>query len=123
MLEGTIGAIARVAYHPGPIRGNGCPQPAALNPIANGVPSMKRFFVIAMILAAAGCGKAEDKAYSVPGLLDMLKDKDPKVRYTAVSQLGKYGSQAKEVVPALADALKDPDTSVRMGAAYALAKI
>ena len=84
---------------------------------------MKRFFVIAMILVTAGCGKTEDKTYSVSGLLDMLKDKDPKARYTAVSQLGRFGPKAKEAVPALADALKDPDTSVRIGAAYALAKI
>ncbi len=84
---------------------------------------MKRSLAIVMILATAGCGKVEDKAYSVPGLLDMLKDKDPKARYTAVSHLGKYGPQAKEAVPALADALKDPDTSVRIGAAYALGKI
>jgi HEAT repeat protein len=84
---------------------------------------MKRFFVIAIILVTAGCEKTEAKTYSVSGLLDMLKGKDPKARYTAVSHLGKYGPEAKGAVPAIADALKDPDASVRIGAAYALARI
>src|SRR5258707_7634701 len=61
--------------------------------------SMKRSLAIVMILATAACGKVEDKPYSVPGLLDMLKDKEPKARYTAVSHLGTYRAQAKEDVP------------------------
>jgi HEAT repeat protein len=84
---------------------------------------MKRCSVIVFVLLAAGCGKGEDKAYTVSGLLEMLKDQDPKVRYTAVSHLGKFGPTAKEAVPALTATLKDPDTSVRIGATYALARI
>jgi HEAT repeat protein len=84
---------------------------------------MKTYFVIAMVLFSVGCSKAVDPAYTVPGLLEMLKDKNPDVRYTAVSHLGKYGSRAKEAVPAIIDALKDSEANVRIGAVYALANI
>jgi len=80
---------------------------------------MKRFLAIALILVSAGGRNTEAKTYSVSGLLEKLKSKDPKARYTEVSNLGKYGPKAREAVPALADALKDPDTTVRIGAAYA----
>jgi HEAT repeat protein len=84
---------------------------------------MKTCFLIALVLFTAGCSKAVDKAYTVPGLLEMLKDRNPDMRYSAVSHLGKYGSKAKEAVPAIIDALKDPEANVRIGAAYALANI
>src|SRR5262245_33912628 len=81
---------------------------------------MKRIILASLVVLAVGCGKKE---YSVPSLLDTLKDKDPKMRYYAAKELGHFGAQAKDAVPALTEALKDEDKNVRMGAAYALAEI
>jgi HEAT repeat protein len=87
---------------------------------------MKQIFLIGLALvvmvAMVGCGK-KAKEYTAPSLLQLLKDKDPKMRYYAARQLGHFRSQAAEVVPPLTEALKDEDKDVRMGAAYALGEI
>lgn len=81
---------------------------------------MKRIILVGLMVLLVGCGK---KAYSVPSLLETLKDKDPNMRYYAAKELGHFGAQAKDAVPALTEALKDEEKIVRMGAAYALAEI
>jgi HEAT repeat protein len=81
---------------------------------------MRSTILVGLVILMAGCGKKE---YSVPSLLDTLKDKDPKMRYYAAKELGHFGAQAKDAVPALTATLKDEDKTVRMGAAYALAEI
>src|SRR5260370_25805387 len=85
---------------------------------------MKQTLLIGLALVVlAGCGKKKEKVYTVPSLLELLRDKDPKMRYYAARQLGHFGSQPGEVVPALTEALKDEDKRVRMGSAYALGEI
>ena len=84
---------------------------------------MKQTILIGLALVVmVGCGK-KNKEYTAPSLLELLKDKDPKMRYYAARKLGHFGSQTGEVVPALAEALKDEDKMVRMGSAYALGEI
>jgi HEAT repeat protein len=82
---------------------------------------MARTLLVCLLVLFAGCGKK--KAYSVASLLDLLKDKDPKMRYYAARELGHFGAQAGEVVPALTEALKDEDKDVRMRAASSLGEI
>jgi HEAT repeat protein len=84
---------------------------------------MRRLHVIALVLLVAGCARSAKKDYSVTACIRNLEDKDPDVRYTAVSVLGSYGPEAREAVPALTKALRDPDKHVRTGVAYALAEI
>jgi HEAT repeat protein len=84
---------------------------------------MKKLAVVGLILLSVGCGKKDDPNYSVPGLIERLKDRDPDVRYSAARGLGKYGSEAKSAIPALVGALKDESAEVRMGAAYALGDV
>ena len=71
-----------------------------------------------------GCDLS-DKAidYARQGQIKALQDKDPDVRCTAATVLGKYGPEAKEAVPALTAALKDEDKHVREAVAYALGRI
>jgi HEAT repeat protein len=85
-----------------------------------------RMRTVLMVMACAlvgACSKDKKEDYSVPGLIETLKHKDPNMRYHAAKSLGKLGAQAKEAVPALVEALRDSDKMVRMGAAYALAGI
>jgi HEAT repeat protein len=87
---------------------------------------MKQMFLIGLVMVMVvmvGCGKKEHKEYTAPSLLQLLKDKDPKMRYYAAHKLGHFRSQAEEVVPPLTEALKDEDTKVRMVAAYSLGEI
>jgi hypothetical protein len=82
------------------------------------------FTLVAVLLplCSTGCrGKKID--YSVSGLILALKDKDPDVRCTAATNLGKYGAEAREAVPALTEALADQDKHVRVAAAYSLGRI
>jgi HEAT repeat protein len=79
--------------------------------------------VVAAVLTGSGCGRTQRVEYSVPILMNSLKDKDPNMRYWAAESLGHFGREAKSAVPALVEALKDEDKMVRMGAAYALAEI
>jgi HEAT repeat protein len=81
---------------------------------------MRKALLLAVAVAVVGCHKPVDPNYTPPALAERLKDSDPKVRYSAVRALGKYGPQAKEYLPDLIQALKDRDNTVRMGAAYAL---
>src|SRR5262249_9170993 len=83
---------------------------------------MKQIFLIGLaMLVMMGCSKK--KEYTAPSLVELLKEKDPKMRYYAARELGHFGAQAAEVVPPLTEALKDEDKTVRMGAAYALGEI
>jgi HEAT repeat protein len=85
---------------------------------------MKQIFLIGLALVVlVGCGKKKEKEYTAPSLLELLRDKDPKMRYYAARALGHFGSQAGEVVPALAEALKDEDKNVRMVSANSLGEI
>ena len=49
---------------------------------------------------------AERKAAAIPGLLEALKSRNPKVRGVAADVLGRLGPSAAEYVPQLAEALK-----------------
>src|SRR5215475_7338731 len=62
-------------------------------------------------------------AADVMGLLSDLKSKDPDVRRTAATELGKLGAEAKPAVDALVRALKDEDVFVRRFSAQALGEI
>jgi len=84
---------------------------------------MKKLLLIGLTVLLVGCGKGTKQEYSLPNLLEKLKDPDPKIRYWAAKHLGHQGSKAADVVPTLTEALKDQDKLVRMGAAYALAEI
>src|SRR4051812_29289551 len=93
------------------------PTPARSGPMRT---STVAFALVAVLLplCSAGCqGKKIDS--SIPGLIEALKDKDPDVRCTAATNLGKYGAEAAEAVPALTEALADPDKHVRVAAASA----
>ena len=57
---------------------------------------------------------------AVPGLTEMLKDPDPRVRGLAASTFWGMGGKARAAAPALGEALSDPDPSFRTQAAMAL---
>lgn len=57
---------------------------------------------------------------TIPVLGILAKDPDPKIRWVAVTILGRVG-WAREVVPILHGALKDPDVNVRFHAIVSLA--
>ena len=67
----------------------------------------------------AGCSQTADES---PNLRLQLKDKDPNVRYGAVSQLASV-PVTQDSVDDLRAALKDKDPAVRMAASYALGKL
>lgn len=83
---------------------------------------MRTPILVCLAVLAAGCG-SKKRDYSVPAMIKSLTDKDPEVRSTAATVLGKYGPQAREAVPALIAALRDDDKHVRKATVYALAKI
>jgi hypothetical protein len=59
---------------------------------------MWRGLVLALALMGAGCG-TEKKQYTVPELVQTLKDADPDMRYWAARELGKTtGPDAKVAV-------------------------
>src|SRR5713101_4349725 len=62
-------------------------------------------------------------AADLVGLMRDLKAKDPDVRRTAASELGKLGVEAKPAADALVRALKDEDVFVRRFSAQALGEI
>jgi hypothetical protein len=84
--------------------------------------SVCRIVILVVVLLGAGCAR-EDERYQVPGLMEMLKDKDPDNRCTAAQVLGSYGPEAKVSVPLLAAALKDENATVRICVTYGLAEI
>jgi HEAT repeat protein len=57
---------------------------------------------------------------AVPALVELLKDKDARLRARAATTLWGMGSKGKAGVPALALALADPDLDVRLASAMAL---
>jgi HEAT repeat protein len=81
---------------------------------------MRMLFILGLAVAIAGCGKGKYDDFSVPALIEHLKDEDPDIRCWAARSLGRSGSRAKEAVPALVEALNDPDKNVRLSTAYAL---
>ena len=83
---------------------------------------MKRFLLTGLVLVMVGCGKDKPE-FTVPVLIETLKDQDPAMRSYAAKSLGKFGPEARDAVPNLTEALKDQDRNVRIGAAYALAQI
>ena len=70
--------------------------------------------------------KQKDTAYqgkTVSQWIEVLKDKDVRVRNAAATALGQIGPAAKAAVPALIEALKDKDRTVRRVAAFVLGQI
>jgi HEAT repeat protein len=57
---------------------------------------------------------------AVPGLVDMLRSGDTRLRKTAATTLWGLGAKGKEAVPALAEMLADPEVELRLAAAMAL---
>ena len=57
---------------------------------------------------------------AVPGLVDMLRSGDPRLRKIAATTLWGLGARGKEAVPALAEMLEAPETELRLAAAMAL---
>lgn len=57
------------------------------------------------IVALLGCDLT-DGGKTVPGLVALLKDEDPRVRFVATRALANYHPNAREAVPALTGALK-----------------
>jgi HEAT repeat protein len=57
---------------------------------------------------------------AVPGLVEMLRGTDTRLRKTAATTLWGLGAKGKEAVPVLAEMLSDPDPELRLAAAMAL---
>jgi HEAT repeat protein len=60
---------------------------------------------------------------SVPKLLPLLQDNEPRVRSHAAYMLGELGDPAHAAVPSMIPLLKDPDDRVRWNTAVALGKM
>jgi HEAT repeat protein len=60
---------------------------------------------------------------SIPELVRLLEDPNPKTRARAAWALGRMGPQGTKAVPALAAALQDKDRQVQESAARALGQI
>jgi hypothetical protein len=60
---------------------------------------------------------------SVPALTDLLNDKNPDVRYSAVYALQCLGPVAREALPSLINCLKDPEFKVQSEAIMCLGNI
>ena len=65
----------------------------------------------------------ETKRKYIPFLIRLLDHQEDRVRSSAASLLGEYGSLAKDAVPGLLEKLKDPHASVRESAAFALGNV
>lgn len=57
---------------------------------------------------------------AVPGLVEMLRSGDPRLRKIAATTVWGLGAKGKEAVPALVELLADPDVELRLAAAMAL---
>jgi HEAT repeat protein len=57
---------------------------------------------------------------AVPGLIEMLRSGDTRLRKTAATTLWGLGGKGKAAVPDLAEMLADPDPDLRLAAAMAL---
>ncbi len=64
-----------------------------------------------------------DGKSAIPTLLELLKDRDERVRFLAASVLGGIGPDAGSAIPALSDLLKDESMAVRRVVAKAVKKI
>jgi hypothetical protein len=60
---------------------------------------------------------------AVDGLVKLLRDEDPCLRYYAAQWIGQIGPAAKDAVPALEEALQDENEHVRDAAGSALDKV
>jgi len=60
---------------------------------------------------------------SVPVLIDLLNDNDPKLRQWVISALGGIGPPAKAAVPVLINSMREPDCKARAWIAESLAKV
>jgi HEAT repeat protein len=60
---------------------------------------------------------------AVPGLIALLNDKNPDVRYTAVFALRSLGQVAGDALPSLIKCLKDPEFTVQSDAILGLGEI
>lgn len=92
---------------------------AAVVPLTAGLadpePRVRR--AVLDVLETLGPGAAE----ALPGLIAVLNDSDPFVRWAAARTLGKMGAVASDtVVPALVRLLTDPDLDLRLVALTAL---
>ena len=68
--------------------------------------------------------KLEDLGpFSVPAMIDLLKDDDADVRGAVIRILGRMGRAAKEAAPAIAEILHDKDWHFRASAAVVLGQI
>jgi len=77
--------------------------------------------VIKALLAVQGLNDYRDEpARAVPGLVELLDDRDATTRWAACRTLAVIGPGAKDAIPALTKALKDDSQSVSASAAYAL---
>jgi HEAT repeat protein len=65
----------------------------------------------------------KDAAKSVPALIEMLKDRDADIRWSAAIGLGLFGEEARDAIPALQAAQRDRDARVREAAGVALSRI
>lgn len=57
---------------------------------------------------------------AVPGLVDMLRSGDTRLKKIAATTLWGLGARGKDAVPALAEMLADPEVDLRLSAAMAL---
>jgi HEAT repeat protein len=64
-----------------------------------------------------------DEKDMVPGLIDLLKDDDRRVRAGACRLLGQIGPKAKDALKPLDELLVDPDKMVRVECLYARKRI
>jgi HEAT repeat protein/Tfp pilus assembly protein PilF len=60
---------------------------------------------------------------AIPALVEALKHDEPRVRFGATRALGLMKEEAKESIPALVDALDDQSSMVRFGPGWALVSI
>ena len=67
----------------------------------------------------ADCIRAED-TFCIPTLIEVLNDRDARVRDYAAHALSRFGPAAKAAAPALEKGLKDSEAQVRITAAMAL---
>jgi HEAT repeat protein len=67
--------------------------------------------------------RKEDAPKIVPALIELLKDKDVKIRLDAVIGLGQFGAEAESALPELEKAKSDKDRRIRDAAKRAISRI
>ena len=75
-------------------------------------------------IAAYTLGRlGENAKVAIPGIEELLKNKNPVIRSSGVKAFGKMGANASEQVPNIILLLSDPDRDVRADTAWALGEI